>query len=104
MQIPFSLAHLAWSQIIHGNLTSFLAVWGAILSSVTFGWNLLRDLRDQAKVRISASLRAIIQRDDGASVAVRPQLVDATEDLKVVISVANVGASPVAMERSRGDL
>ena len=53
-------------------LTQFLAVWGAILSSITFGWSLYRDLRDRAKIKVSAELRRIGQRDgDGARGAKR---------------------------------
>ena len=48
-------------------MTRFLAVLGAILASITFGWTLYRDLRDRAKIRISARLRLIGRREgDGA--------------------------------------
>jgi hypothetical protein len=77
-------------------LTTFLAVWGAILSSVTFGWNLLRDLRDRANVKVSVAVRKIITRMDGVSVAVDPNLLgDDGSPLHVVISAVNVGRRPV---------
>jgi hypothetical protein len=48
-------------------LTAFLAVWGAILSSITFGWTLCKDLRDRPKIRITARLRIMGHRSgDGA--------------------------------------
>src|ERR1700686_2333975 len=43
-------------------LTAFLAVWGAILSSITFGWTLYRDLRDRAKIKLTAEVRRIGRR------------------------------------------
>lgn len=80
------------------DLTSFLAVWGAILSSITFGWTLYRDVRDRAKIKLSAELRRIGQRDgDGAYFSIDPGLdiAGASEQLFVVISVVNVGRRPM---------
>lgn len=34
-------------------LTEVLAFWGAALSSVTFLWNVRRDLRDRAHVKLN---------------------------------------------------
>jgi hypothetical protein len=79
-------------------LTKFLAVWGAILSSITFGWSLYRDLRDRAKIKISAELRRIGQREgDGAFFTAAPDLpVERVgEKLFVVVSVVNVGRRPM---------
>jgi hypothetical protein len=77
-----------------GKLTTFLAVWGAILSSITFGWTLYRDLRDRAKVKISARLRLIGKRDgDGALFAAAPNLniEQAGDVLYIVVTVVNIG-------------
>ena len=61
------------SWINSANLTSFLAVWGAILSSITFGWTLYRDVRDRAKIKLTAQLRRIGRRDgDGAYFSIEP--------------------------------
>jgi len=79
-------------------LTKFLAVWGAILSSITFGWSLYRDLRDRAKITVSAELRRIVQREgDGAFFSSAPDLPvqGASERLFVVVSVVNVGRRPM---------
>lgn len=35
------------------DLTAFLAIWGAFLSSVAIGWNLFRDLTDRGKITVS---------------------------------------------------
>lgn len=75
-------------------LTKFLAVWGAILSSITFGWSLYRDLRDRAKIKVSAELRRIGRREgDGAFFTADPDLPihGVSEKLFVVVSVVNVG-------------
>jgi|SRR5579859_875265 len=79
-------------------LTKFLAVWGAILSSITFGWTLYRDLRDRAKLKIKAELRRIGQREgDGAFFTSAPDVPvqGASEKLFVVVSVVNVGRRPL---------
>ncbi len=75
----------------------FLAVYGALLSSVTFGWNLLRDQRDRAKLKLTANVRKFVIGTDGKWFAVSPdfeaQAVD--EHLYVVLSVVNVGRRPI---------
>lgn len=97
------IPHIAWPHWPF-TLTTFLATWGAILSSVTFGWNLLRDLRDKAKLTISANVRAIITRIDGAQLAVKPELLgdDEYSILHVVISFANVGRRPLRLKSLGG--
>jgi len=99
----FTFPHIAWPHLPF-TLTTFLATWGAILSSVTLGWNLLRDLRDKAKLNISANVRAIITRIDGARLAVKPELLDDEDDstLHVVISFANVGRRPLRLKSFGG--
>jgi len=75
------------------SLTTLLAVWGAILSSIVFGWTLYRDLRDRARIKLTAEVRRIAQRTDGKYFTIAPDLeIDgASEALFVVISVVNVG-------------
>jgi hypothetical protein len=77
-----------------GGLTMFLAVWGAILSSITFGWTLYRDMRDRAKIKLTAQLRRIGRREgDGQGYAAEPSLNirGLGDELYVVVSVTNVG-------------
>ena len=79
-------------------LTAFLAVWGAILSSITFGWTLYRDLRDRAKIKLTAEVRRIGQRDaDGKLFSIEPgqDIPGASKRLFVVVSVVNVGRRPL---------
>jgi hypothetical protein len=83
--------------MLDSGLTKFLAVWGAILSSITFGWTLYRDLRDRAKVKIKAELRQIGQLENGKPFTAAPDLeVPGTiANLFVVVSVVNVGRRPM---------
>jgi hypothetical protein len=83
-----------WNWLSNFDLTKFLAVWGAILASITFGWSLYRDVRDRAKVQVKARVRRIGKREvDGASFSIEPGLnVSGVDDLLyVVVSVMNVG-------------
>jgi hypothetical protein len=95
---PSSVAEKVNMPSTDSGITKFLAVWGALLSSVTFGWTLYRDLRDRAKVQISAELRRIGRREgDGAFFTSAPDLPvqGASEKLFVVVSVVNVGRRPM---------
>lgn len=82
--------NLSWTKF---SLTTLLAVWGAILSSIVFGWNLYRDLLDRAKIKLSVEVRRIGVREDGKFFSIEPGLniAGASEALFVVISVVNVG-------------
>jgi hypothetical protein len=42
------------------SVTGILAIYGAALSSVGFGWNLYRDLLDKARVKVTAHIRRIV--------------------------------------------
>ncbi len=75
-------------------MIEFLAIWGAILSTFTFGWTLYRDLRDRPKIKVSAQLRIIGRRaGDGAPFAADPSLniEGASDVLVIVVSVINIG-------------
>jgi len=72
-------------------------MYGAILSSIVFGWNLYRDLRDRARLKITAHVRRIIQSADGRWYSVAPdlQVAGASAQLYVVVNVTNVGRRPI---------
>jgi hypothetical protein len=78
-------------------LTEILAAYGALLSSIGFGWNLYRDLLDRAKLQVSANVRRIVVGADGKWFSAKPDLniAGASEQLFVVFSVVNVGRRPV---------
>src|SRR5215470_3103416 len=46
-------------------LTNALALWGARLSSITFGWNLFRDLRDRPKVKLDGAVGQFVRDEEG---------------------------------------
>jgi hypothetical protein len=78
------------------SVTSLLATYAALLSSVGLGWNLYRDLHNRAKLNVSVSLRRISFSTDGKMYAVSPKFpVEASAETFVVISVLNVGQRPV---------
>lgn len=84
---------------VQGNLTTFLATWGALLATLGLGWNLYRDLLDRAKLQVTVKVRRIARGLDGKYFAVAPNLpVEASENLFVVMSVVNVGRRPVMWE------
>jgi hypothetical protein len=83
---------LAWVKT--WNLTTFLAVWGAVLSSHTAVWSFRKDLRDKPKIKLSATLRCIgLRQGDGAPYMANPDLnIEGMGDgLYVVVSVTNIG-------------
>jgi hypothetical protein len=66
------------------HLSDFLALWGAILSTVAITWNVLRDVRERAKLRIDPMIGRI-----------HP---DSTNRDYVVLTIANVGRRPVLVK------
>jgi hypothetical protein len=85
---------------INWNSTTALAIYAAVLSTITFGWNLFRDLRDRGKLKISASVRRIVEGPTGAKYSVKHDFPakDASEELYIVMTAANVGRRPMRWE------
>jgi hypothetical protein len=81
-------------------LTSVLAFYGAILSSITFGWTLFRDLRDRAKLKVIVKVRRIGVGLNGMGFAVAPNMAveGASQELYLVVRVVNVGRRPMLWE------
>jgi hypothetical protein len=80
------------------NLTTFFAIYAALLSSFTFGWNIFRDLLDKAKLKVSARLGRLARNEvTGQYYAVNPDIPvhGASEQLFVFVDVTNVGRRPV---------
>ena len=79
------------------SMTSLLAAYGAILSSIGLGWNLYRDLHDRARLKVVARIRRIAQNQLGQLFAVAPNLPVAGvgPQLFVSVDVTNVGRRPV---------
>ena len=81
-------------------LTSLLATYGAILSSITLGWTLYRDLRDRRRVRFNVEIRKLGVRSDGAMFSIAPSsnIEGTTEEVFFVFSMVNVGRRPVRLK------
>jgi len=69
-------------------VTDVLAIWGAVLSSVAFGWNLYRDLLDRGKLKVSAQIRRLVRGEDGKLYSLKHDLPveGASAQLYVVIT------------------
>jgi hypothetical protein len=79
-------------------LVTFLAVWGAVLSTITVMWTVYKDVHDRSKIKVTAKLRRIGQREvDGQGYAAAPHLNirGLGDELYVVVSVMNVGRRPM---------
>jgi hypothetical protein len=87
------------------SLTTILAVYAAIVSSVALGWLLYRELHDRARVKISISLMRISTGADGRQFAVPPHLPieDATAAVHVVVKITNAGRKPVLLQGWGGE-
>ncbi len=73
------------------NLTATLAVWGAFLSSVTFGWNMLRDLRDRPAVKLSAQLGRPVQDAVGHTYFLRAREIEVPGKIQLLLTITNIG-------------
>lgn len=77
------------------NLTQTLAIWGAVLSSITLVWNLLRDRRDRANVKLTAMLEQTQQDSYGQSLVVEKGTASGNVGTRVVLTITNTGQRPV---------
>jgi hypothetical protein len=83
------------------NTTGWLAIYGALLSSFTAGWNAVRDLGDRAKVKIHATIGYVHQSEAGdyflsaAFVAKNKLQIDQSPLLKVTFT--NVGRRAITL-------
>lgn len=65
------------------NPTTFLAIWGAIVSSIAIGWNFYRDLSDRGRLRVQCYIGKIIGG-----------IGDSATDY-LIYSVTNTGKRPI---------
>lgn len=80
-------------------VTTFLAVYGSMLSSVTLGWNFYRDYLDRPRVNVPASISRYGIGEDGRPFLSAPDLNIANTSSKPVLAItaANVGRRPVKL-------
>lgn len=67
-----------------GLLTTFLAVWGALVSTVALTWNVIRDFRDKGALKFDAMIGKIYP--------------DHTDRDYLVINITNIGRRPVLVK------
>jgi hypothetical protein len=87
------------------SLTTILAIYAAIVSSILLGWNLYSELSDRARVKISVSLMRLATGTDGRQFTVAPHLPteDASADVHVVVKITNAGRRPVLLQGWGGE-
>jgi hypothetical protein len=87
------------------SLTTILAIYAAILSSVLLGWSLYRELHDRPRVKISISLRRIETGTDGRQFVVAPHVPTeiANAAVHVVVKMTNFGRRPVLLQGWGGE-
>lgn len=73
------------------NLTTFLAVWGALLSSVGLGWNLFRDLNNRGRLRVSCYLANLVSEGEGVD-----------PNTYLTWCVTNIGKQPIMVTHIGG--
>jgi hypothetical protein len=68
-------------------MTTFLAVWGAVLSTILAMWNIYKDLRDRGNIRVQAYLSEGTETDEETG--------DSVFRCQVEIILTNIGRRPV---------
>lgn len=68
-----------------------IALWGAVLATIVFGWNLFRDLSDRGKLRVSCYMGLTIVPGVGIE-----------KENQLIWSVTNVGRQPVLLTHIGG--
>ena len=74
-------------------ITVIIAVWGALIGSTTFGWNLYRDLTRKGKLRVSCWVGDMVK----PGVGVYP-------NKYLVWQITNIGNEPVVLIHIGGKL
>ena len=82
------------------SLTTGLAIYAAMVSSILLGWNMYRELYDRSRVKISISLMRIETGADGRQFAVAPHLPveNGNANVHVVVKMTNLGRRPVLLQ------
>jgi hypothetical protein len=87
------------------SLTTILAIYAAIVSSILLGWNLYRELHDRARVKISVSLMRMSTGADGRQFAIAPHspIEDASTAVHVVVKMTNLSRRLVLLQGWGGE-
>jgi hypothetical protein len=88
------------------SITSVLAAYGALLSSIGFGWTLYRDLLDRASLKVTVAFRRIVPSPSRPSIFfVSPHVPceGKSAQIYLVMTVTNTGRRPVRWDSWGGD-
>lgn len=87
------------------SLTTILAGYAAIISTIALGWNLYRQLQDRPRIIISVSLMQLKAGVDGRQLSLFPLVPGKSvdDDIHVVIKITNAGRSPVTLQGWGGE-
>ena len=66
------------------DLTSFLAVWGALLSTVAVTWNVFRDWGDRGRIKVEAMIGKMVPNH--------------TDKDYLIVTITNVGRRPILVK------
>jgi hypothetical protein len=67
-------------------ITAFLAIWGAVVSTIALAWNIIRDRKDRRDVKVSIAIQKSPRRDS----------------VKFSFIVTNTGTRPVLIRKAWG--
>lgn len=85
------------------SLTTILAAYAAILSTIGIGWHFYRELSDRTRVKISVSLVRLTPGSDGRQFSLFPAGENAGADADVLIKITNAGRRPVTLQGWGGE-
>ncbi len=74
-------------------ITTVLAAWGAIVSSIAIGWNLYRDIAQRGRLRVSCYIGKIV--DEATGIDPRDYL---------IYNITNIGKEPLVLTHIGGAL
>lgn len=74
-------------------ITTILAIWGAIVSSIAIGWNLFRDISQRGRLRVLCYIGKLVDEATG---------IDPNNYL--VYNITNIGKEPVVLTHIGGAL
>lgn len=78
------------------DITFWIAIWGAILGTASFGWNIFRHVTDRGRLRVRCSIDFIVMPGAFPLGAIRPR------ELKLTYHVTNVGRRPIFLTQIGG--
>jgi hypothetical protein len=78
-------------------ITTVLAIWGAVLSTITVVWNVLRDRRDRPKLKLTPLLELMAQDSYGHLHPLKDLTGEEHDKAQCVLglTVTNVGRRPI---------